>query len=117
MIGELSAVAFDCLEPETLARFYRELCGGEVVVDPTEDDWVDLVLPSGLRLGFQLCPGYLPPVWPGDDGDQQAHLDVKVANLAAADPLVRAAGATFMQANEGFWVYLDPAGHPFCTVL
>lgn len=115
MIGELYGVILDCPEPQLLAEFYRELCGGRI--EPEDDDWTDLVLDSGLRLGFQRCPGYVAPRWPGDDGDQQLHLDVRVEGLAIADPAVRAAGGRFLEAHDGFYVYLDPVGHPFCTVL
>ena len=114
MIGELCGVVLDCPDPMALARFYRELCGGRITPD---GEWVDLVLASGVSIGFQACPGYVPPRWPGDDGDQQAHLDIRVPDLAAADPAIRAAGGRFLEAHDGFYVYLDPVGHPFCTVL
>ncbi|WP_017792636.1 VOC family protein [Leucobacter salsicius] len=114
MIGELYGVVLDCPDPATLAEFYRSLLGGRI---QTDVEWVDLVLASGVIISFQSCPGYVPPRWPGTDGDQQAHLDVRVADLAAADPTVRAAGGRFLEAHDGFYVYLDPVGHPFCTVL
>lgn len=114
MIGELYGVVLDCPDPTQLAEFYRELCGGVITPD---GEWIDLVLESGVSIGFQSCPGYVPPRWPGDDGDQQAHLDIRVTDLAVADPAVRAAGGRFLEAHDGFYVYLDPAGHPFCTVL
>lgn len=114
MIGELYGVVLDCPDPTSLAEFYRSLLGGRVQAD---GEWIDLVLASGVSVSFQSCPGYVPPRWPGTDGDQQAHLDVRVPDLAAADPAVRAAGGRFLEAHDGFYVYLDPAGHPFCTVL
>jgi hypothetical protein len=48
------------------------------------------------------------------------HLDLWVDDLAAAHAEVMALGAELLQAapdldaEEGWQVYADPAGHPFC---
>lgn len=39
-----------------------------------------------------------------------------VPDLEAAHAPLLALGARFAEAHDGFRVYLDPAGHPFCTV-
>lgn len=116
MIGTLHTVVLDCPDPESLAEFYRGILGGRAV--PEDDDWIDLVPDDGTEpmVSFQLCPGYVPPAWPGDDGDQQLHLDIRVPELEAAHAPLLALGARFAEAHDGFRVYLDPAGHPFCTV-
>lgn len=114
-IGELYGVILESRSPATLAEFYREILGGAIETDA--DDWVDLVLASGLRLGFQHSPGHVAPRWPGSDGDIQAHLDIRVPSLAAAEASLLAIGALQLESHPGFRVYLDPAGHPFCTVL
>jgi hypothetical protein len=45
------------------------------------------------------------------------HLDVKVADLGAAEAEVLAIGATLTGSGaETYPVYLDPAGHPFCLI-
>jgi hypothetical protein len=45
----------------------------------------------------------------------QVHLDIHVADIAAAEAKVLALGATRLPSTEpGFRVYADPAGHPFC---
>lgn len=114
-IGSLYGVVFDCPDPAALAEFYRGILGG--VVEPDDDSWVDLILPGGgLRIGFQLVPDYVPPEWPGTEGSQQIHLDIAVANLPAAEMLLLRRGARHVETREGYRVYLDPAGHPFCTV-
>jgi hypothetical protein len=67
----------------------------------------------------QLAPGHQRPDWP-DGQPQQVHLDLLVADLATAHDEVVALGAEVLQladdpgAAEGFQVYADPAGHPFC---
>lgn len=118
MIGTLHTFVLDCPDPEQLAEFYRSLLGGRIVPDTDgDDDWVDLILSdSGPRLAFQGSPGYRAPIWPGDDGDQQAHLDIRVADLAEAHEEVIASGATLVEEHPTFRVYLGPVGHPFCTV-
>ena len=58
--------------------------------------------------------------WPR--GQQQAHLDFVVTDIAAAHERVLALGGTALDPVEppkpaperGFRVYADPAGHPFC---
>ncbi|SJN08155.1 hypothetical protein FM113_01165 [Leucobacter sp. 7(1)] len=114
-IGSLTGVIFDCPDPVSLAEFYRGVLGG--VIEPDGDDWVDLILPGGgLRIGFQLVPGYEPPVWPGETGAQQLHLDIAVPDLASAEDPLLDLGARLVDSQDGFRVYLDPVGHPFCTI-
>ncbi len=116
MIGTLNTFALDCPDPLALAKFYQGALGGEIVADGDED-WVDLMLPGGgPHISFQESPGYQPPTWPGDDGDQQAHLDITVVDFDAAHVQLLALGARFLEKHPGFMVYLAPAGHPFCTV-
>lgn len=115
MIGELHSYVLDCPNPHALAEFYRGILGGRIEIE--SEAWVNLVLPGiGSKLAFQQCHGYIAPVWPGDDGDQQAHLDIWVADLDVAHEQLLSLGAHFKQSHDGFRVYLDPAGHPFCTV-
>ncbi|WP_169741809.1 VOC family protein [Nocardioides aequoreus] len=59
--------------------------------------------------------------WVRPDGAaQQIHLDLYVDDVAPAHEEVLGLGATVLQQQyaatdpEGFWVYADPAGHPFC---
>lgn len=119
MIGTWNATALETRDPESLALFYQSILGGEVFVE--DDDWVELRSPGdGPHLSFQLSPGHIPPVWPGDDGDQQAHLDINVDDLALAHEQLLSIGARPVERPDGqidgFRVYLDPSGHPFCTV-
>lgn len=114
MIGRLQAVVLDCPDPMALAEFYRSFLGGRVEQD---GEWVDLVLPGiGPSLSFQHSPGFVPPRWPSDDGDQQSHLDISVGDIEEAHHRITAFGARFLEDHGSFRVYLDPAGHPFCTV-
>lgn len=116
MIGSIESVVLDCPDPASLARFYAELLGGEIVVD--DNDWTEVALPSGRPLlAFQQVVGYNPPQWPGQDVPQQFHIDVIVADLDAGEAEVLRLGATKTgDEHPTFRVYLDPAGHPFCLV-
>ncbi|MCD9144591.1 VOC family protein [Streptomyces albireticuli] len=122
-IAKISATVVDCPEPLPLARFYAEVLGGRVEEDPEEDDWVDLHLPDGGRLAFQLAPGLVPPKWPRADLDsQQLHLDLDVTDMESAHARVLELGAKPLDVDDDggrrdFRVYADPAGHPFCLIL
>jgi catechol 2,3-dioxygenase-like lactoylglutathione lyase family enzyme len=87
MIGKLRSVVLDCPEPRRLADFYAAVLGGEVAVE--------------------------------DHGSQQFHLDIEVDDVDVAESKVLANGATRVPdavGEDGFRVYRDPAGHPFCLV-
>ncbi|MEJ6490498.1 VOC family protein [Leucobacter sp. USCH14] len=115
-IGTLHSYVLDCPDPKELAEFYRGLLGGDV--RPDGEDWVNLEIDGlGARLAFQQSPGYVAPTWPSDDGDQQAHLDIQVDDLAGVHDRVLALGARHLESRDTFRVYLDPVGHPFCTVV
>ncbi|GLU48763.1 VOC family protein [Nocardiopsis ansamitocini] len=113
MIGRLSTVVLDCPDPRALARFYSKLLGLPIIGD--EGVWVDIGDRQGVRISFQEAPDHEPPRWPDPAFPQQAHLDVLVDDIDAAEPKVLALGATRLPCSgERFRVYADPAGHPFC---
>ncbi len=111
-------VAIDAAELEPVSRFWADVLGGTVEVD---DDWHMVIGPDGTpRIGVQYAPNHVPPEWPDGAQQQQLHLDLWVADPDTAHDEVLALGATLLQAApdptavEGFQVYADPAGHPFC---
>ncbi|MBA3289214.1 MAG: VOC family protein [Acidimicrobiia bacterium] len=120
-IARFSLVALDCPQPLQLARFYSDITGWEVRGEPDDDDdWVQLVSPSGATIAFQLAPRHRPPTWPSDDQPQQLHIDFDVDDLDAGEQAVINLGAVKAETQPGgddFRVFLDPAGHPFCLVL
>lgn len=116
----LSGIVLDAPDPRALAAFYRELLGWTIKAD--EDTWVTLVGPDGgAKLSFQLEPVYVRPRWPSraDAPQMQAHLDIRVDDLAEAGARAVAAGAVLadFQPQEDVRVYLDPVGHPFCLFV
>ena len=117
---KLFSVVLDAPDAAELAAFYRRLLGWPV--EKEEPDWITLrAQDGGAGLSFQTEPAYLRPVWPAGPGDpqMQAHLDIEVADLAAAGAHAVAAGAVLAgyQPQDDVRVYLDPAGHPFCLFL
>jgi hypothetical protein len=114
VIGRLYEVVIDCPDPKALASFYRELTGlDELYVD---DGWATLGRGKDVRIAFQRAEDYQPPRWPDPAYPQHMHLDIFVADIAAAEERVLKLGARPLDAGGGdsFRVYADPAGHPFC---
>jgi predicted enzyme related to lactoylglutathione lyase len=110
-------VVFDTDDVEAESAFWAAVFGGRV---DTHDDWRSVYDGDGVhRIDVQLAANHVRPQWP-DGQPQQIHLDVYVDDLPAAHDEVLALGATLLQAaddlttREGFRVYADPAGHPFC---
>lgn len=110
-------VVLEAPDPHALARFYAELLGWEITSEDT--DGAAVGPPEGVAyIGFQFSDGYVPPVWPAEEGAQRMtmHLDFEVEDLPAAVAHARELGAREAghQPQENVRVLLDPAGHPFC---
>jgi predicted enzyme related to lactoylglutathione lyase len=109
-------IVFDAADLSAESAFWAGLLGGTV---DAEDDWHTVSVDGAPRLGFQLAPNHQPPQWP-DGVPQQIHLDLYVDDVPAAHDEALALGARLLKAaedlsaSEGFQVYADPAGHPFC---
>jgi uncharacterized glyoxalase superfamily protein PhnB len=111
-------IVFDAADLHTESAFWAGILGGHVFA---EDDWHSVTdSAGGWRIGVQLAPNHVPPDWPHGTTPQQVHLDLHVDDLRAAHEEAVALGARLLQpaadlnAAEGFQVYADPAGHPFC---
>jgi catechol 2,3-dioxygenase-like lactoylglutathione lyase family enzyme len=110
-------IVFDAADLAAESGFWAALLGGEVAA---EDDWHSVLVDGDWRLGVQLAPDHVPPDWPDGTPPQQIHLDLWVDDLKAAHEEAISLGARLLQpaddleAVEGFQVYADPAGHPFC---
>jgi len=108
-------VALDTADPPRLAEFYTALLGWQV--EQADEDWITIGGGSGPRLAFQLASDHQPPTWPDPAVPQQIHLDLAVDDLPAASRFAESLGArrvTGPEVEEGFVVFLDPSGHPFC---
>jgi predicted enzyme related to lactoylglutathione lyase len=109
-------VVLDAADIDAVSTFWAGLLGGTV---EKEDDWHSVYVAGEPRLGVQLAPDHVPPAWP-DGGQQQIHLDLYVDDLSAAHAEATRLGASLLKpaadpsSPEGFQVYADPAGHPFC---
>lgn len=118
MDNRFTVVARDAAELEPMSTVWAGVFGGTVDVD---DDWHMVMDADGVpRIGVQLAPDHVPPTWPDGTVPQQVHLDIWVDDVSRAHEEVMALGATLLQfsdtpdAVEGWHVYADPAGHPFC---
>ena len=109
----LDLVVLDTDDPPRLASFYNALLGWQT--ESEEEDWITITGGQGARLAFQLAIGHRPPTWPDNDVPQQVHLDLQVEDLDEAAAYAESIGARRVSgAQEGFIVFLDPSGHPFC---
>lgn len=109
-------VVLDAPDLAAESSFWAAVLGGTV---QAEDDWHSVYVDGKPQLGIQLAPDHVAPDWP-DGVPQQIHLDLFVDDIPAAHDEVIALGARMLQAadnlesREGYQVYADPAGHPFC---
>jgi hypothetical protein len=132
---EIRGIVLDCLNPRTLAEFYRQLFGldyragyeppADGQPDTKGDDWLVLQNPRGTLLAFQKVDEFTPPTWPDDTVPQQLHLDTAVPtkeNLDAQHERAVSLGARLLHdrsedPEEPLRVYADPSGHPFCIFV
>lgn len=111
-----TVIVLDAADLDAESSFWAGLLGGTVQAD---EDWHSILVDGHWRLAVQLAPDHVPPQWP-DGSPQQIHLDLWVEDLQAAHKEVVSLGARLLKpaddldAEEGFQVYADPAGHPFC---
>lgn len=107
----------DAPDLEVESSFWAGLLGGTVDKD---DDWHSIQVDGIGRLAIQLAPDHVAPDWPDGTPPQQLHIDVHVDTLAEAHEKALSLGARVLkpadnpEAPEGFQVYADPSGHPFC---
>ena len=110
---------FDAADLAIESAFWAGVLGGRVIPDD-EDGWHSVLDADGQwRIGVQLAPNHVQPKWP-HGAQQQVHLDLHVDDPERAHDDGVALGARLLQpaadlsAAEGYQVYADPAGHPFC---
>lgn len=125
----LDLIILDCPDALQLGQFYSDLLGWGIE-DGSDRDWVTLIPPGGgvspdnpdgrPALAFQRIDDWVAPTWPGGQHPQQFHLDLSVGDIDAAESEVLAVGARKHDhqpsKDDGFRVYLDPVGHPFCLI-
>jgi len=115
MIGTLKTVVLDAPDIIRLSAFYTALAGWEQTY--ADDEWITLTSDDGWRIGLQAAPDHVPPRWPDPAHPQQAHLDLRVPDLAAGTARAVGLGATLLRENETWHTLADPAGHPFDLCL
>lgn len=110
-------VVFDAADLSAESSFWAGVLGGRVT---TDDDWHTVYdAEDAPRIGVQLAPDHVRPQWP-DGAPQQVHLDLYIEDLESCHNEVLSLGAKLLKpaddvtAADGFQVYEDPAGHPFC---
>ncbi|WP_028045613.1 VOC family protein [Cellulomonas sp. URHE0023] len=112
MIGRIDEVVLDSADPPVLAEFWAQVLGGAAV--GRDDDWWYVDPPGWTRVAFQRVPE-------GKTVKNRVHLDVEVADIAAATIEAEALGAVrHGELHTGtagsFQVLLDPEGNEWCVV-
>ena len=90
-------LVIDGRDPEALQEFYERLLGTDTT-------------PS---LAFQHSSAE-PPRWPDPAHPAQVHLDLVFDDPAPIEARVVEGGGSVLLRRDGFPVYADPEGHPFC---
>jgi len=114
-IGKLKTVVLDAPDIARLSAFYSELAGWTQKY--ADHEWITMTTDDGWRIGLQSAPNHVPPQWPDASQPQQAHLDLRVPDLAAATQKAVELGAKLLRENERWNTLADPAGHPFDLCL
>ena len=114
-IGKLKTVVLDAPDIARLSAFYSELAGWTQRY--ADHEWITMTTGDGWRIGLQSAPDHVPPQWPDASHPQQAHLDLRVPDLAAGTQKAVELGAKLLQENERWNTLADPAGHPFDLCL
>lgn len=126
---KLDLIVIDCPDAMELARFYSALLGWPLETG-SDAHFATLEPPGGgvspdnpngrPTLAFQTIEDFVAPTWPVGSHPQQFHLDFSVDDIDGATPGVLELGARIHKhqpsTDDGFRVFLDPAGHPFCLV-
>jgi catechol-2,3-dioxygenase len=110
-IGKLTTVVLDAPDIARLSAFYTALAGWTERY--ADDEWITITTGDEWRIGLQSAPDHVAPRWPDPAYPQQAHLDLRVPDLAAATANAVGLGATLLRENETWNTLADPAGHPF----
>ncbi len=111
-----TVLVLDAANINEVSTFWAGLLGGTVSKD---DDWHTIYVDRQPKMAIQLAPDHVPADWP-DGSPQQAHLDLFIDDLGAAHEEAMDLGARLLKpaddpkSDDGFQVYADPAGHPFC---
>ena len=114
-VGKLKTVVLDAPDIARLSAFYSELAGWTQRY--ADHEWVTMTTGDGWRIGLQSAPDHVPPQWPDASHPQQAHLDLRVPDLAAGTQKAVEVGAELVRQNERWNTLTDPAGYPFDLCL
>jgi hypothetical protein len=91
-------LVIDARDPDGLQAFYEGLLGADTTTP---------------RLAFQHSPAD-PPRWPDPAHPAQVHVDLMFDDPAPIVERVVELGGAVLRRRDGYPVYADPAGHPFC---
>jgi hypothetical protein len=99
--------------PRELGTFYAGLLGARII----RDDWIKVATDPAVFPHLAFGDGWSderPARWDDPDYPQQAHLDVYVPDVDAAEAAAVSLGATRLRDFADHRVVADPFGHAIC---
>jgi hypothetical protein len=109
----LRAVTFDAADPQSLARFWSDVTGREIITSGPDLARVKSEIPGGPALLFLRVPE-------SKTVKDRIHLDLETGDRAAEVTRITALGAIFHSEVKGTtheWTVLqDPEGNEFCII-
>jgi hypothetical protein len=87
----------DAADLDAESAFWAAIFHGHVFEDETFHSVIDSA--GEWRMGVQLAPEHVPPVWP-DGAPQQVHVDLHVADPEPAHEQAMRLGARLLQAGD-----------------
>ncbi|MGH9278417.1 MAG: VOC family protein [Acidimicrobiales bacterium] len=116
MNGVISNVQISCPPVKESVDALASLYGALLGMPRIHIGYTKLVHADGHRpeIGFETWTEDQPPRWPDPDYPQQAHLDIEVGDLDAAEEVAQQHGATRLRHDGSYRILADPVGHPFC---
>lgn len=111
-VPRIGSVVFDCSDARTLADFWRQLLGTEVVSEGHGFIWLKPTHDGGPAIAFQEVADPTP-------GKNRLHIDTYHHDLEAVAQVIDELGGSMVQEHHlpGFrWtVFADPEGNQFCV--
>jgi lactoylglutathione lyase len=110
LVSRLNVVFLYVTDMEQSLRFYRDLLGIPLDIDPHEDGWAETMLPGGVRFALHRTHDGV-----GELGSGTVRLNFEVEGIDAAAERLRAAGVEVSEVEHESWgsacALVDPDGY------
>lgn len=99
VVGSVAMFTIDCTHAAELAAYWSRLLGMTITY---QDDHVAMITGGeGPAIGFRRVDNDHPAEWPDTNSDKQFHLNLKVADIPAAEAASKELGAAVPEFQPG----------------